>query len=316
MNLPNKYRPQKFRDVAGNSSVIKNLIKMAKHGNLPQTFLFTGPEGCGKTTMGRIIANAVGAKGRDLVEINTADFRGVDTIRGICSEMRMAPVEPQSKKKLYLIDESHQLGVGGDSAKNVAQNAFLKALEEPPAHVIFVLCTTNPNMLLKTIRSRCSVFDLQPLSEDETIALLKKISKKEGKEFEEETYNYIQKVSQGKPRKAVNILGKLLESGDKNIKELVEKEDQEEVEAIELARALMKGESWNKVSKIVKSLLGSNNPENIRRLILGYMKSVQLNKGDEHSFNISLAFLEHSLYDCGDEWLVAICSAICNGYDI
>ena len=149
-SLHQLYRPESFDEVIGNEDTIERLkAVLGNEIRRPHSYLLHGPAGCGKTTLGRIIAKEVGCKGMDFVELDSADFRGIQSVRGIRRQTAYAPME--SECRVWLLDEAHAL-------TNDAQTALLKALEEPPSHVYFILCTTMPEKLLPTLRSRCSQY--------------------------------------------------------------------------------------------------------------------------------------------------------------
>jgi DNA polymerase-3 subunit gamma/tau len=165
MTLYIKHRPTDLIGVKGNEDVVEALKNMLLNKeSCPHSFLLSGPTGCGKTTLARIIAAELGCFGSDYKEIDSADFRGIDTIREIGKQCMYKPLE--SSCRVFVIDECHKM-------TNDAQNAFLKRLEDTPKHVYFILCTTDPSKLIPTIRGRCSQFQVKPLSEKVLLRLLK-----------------------------------------------------------------------------------------------------------------------------------------------
>ena len=161
------YRPKNFDEIFGNTAVIESLKSIfSRKSDFSHAMLFQGPSGCGKTTLARIVKDLLGCKGSDYTEINASNNRGIDTARLIVDNMKYRPMIPGSKCRVYLLDECHQ--ITGDAA-----NALLKALEDTPAHVYFLLCTTNPGKLLQTIRNRCMIFEVQSLTDDQLVELLK-----------------------------------------------------------------------------------------------------------------------------------------------
>lgn len=304
-----KYRPKNFKTFLGNEETTSSIKQLLKTDKLPNSILLTGPRGSGKTTLGRIIKKELNCSDFDFKEMDSAVFNGIDTVRTIRESLIYGP--KKGDKKVYLIDEAHMLGVGGDSKKNKAQNAFLKSLEEPPDYVHFVLCTTNPEMLLNTIRDRCTEFQLTTLSKEDTIRLLKRISKKEKKDISKKVINLIYSISEGLPRNSLNLLSKIihLKSESKMIKMLKTEDLREDAQIIDLCRALMKGGNnggnWDEVRKILK-LLKDKPAEDIRRACMGYAQSVLLNGNAAASYILGWLVYKPT-YDAGWPLLTQFC---------
>jgi len=262
-----KYRPTTLDEVVGNEDVLE-VLKNQLNGEqaMPRSILFHGPTGCGKTTLGRIVAQELGARGSDLVEIDSADFRGIDTIRDIRKRGTYKPLE--SPCRVWILDEVHRLT--GD-----AQSALLKALEDTPKHIYYILCTTDPQKLLPTIRGRCSQFQVRPLTEREMKILLRRVVKAEEESLSKEVYEQIVQDSMGHPRNALQILAQVLAVEEGNRIKVAKKTAEIQSKTIELCRALINGEPWKKVSNILKGLKNED-PEQIRRAVLGYCQSVLL----------------------------------------
>lgn len=229
--LYRKYRPQKFADVYGQADIKLTLENEIKNNKLAHAYLFCGMRGVGKTTLARILAKAVNCENRkegtsepcdkcesctaissgrslDLLEIDAASNRRIDDIREVRDKVPYGTAG--SKYKVVIVDEVHML-------TTEAFNALLKTLEEPPAHVIFVLATTEVHKLPDTIVSRCQRFDFKRLSLADLVARLKSIAEAEDVKVEEEVLNQIAQLSGGSTRDAESFLGKVLTLGEKKI---------------------------------------------------------------------------------------------------
>ncbi len=222
--LYRKYRPQLFSDVAGQDYVTTTIANEIKSGKTAHAYLFSGPRGCGKTTTARIIAKAVNClerkpneaepcnkcancleiaagKAIDLIEIDAASHRGIDDIREIREGIKFAPTK--LKYKVFIIDECHQL------SKDAA-NALLKTLEEPPAHAIFVLATTELHKILPTILSRCQRFDFHKLALAQLVDRLQKLADLEKVKIEKAALELVALTAGGSVRDAESLLGQVL----------------------------------------------------------------------------------------------------------
>ncbi len=229
--LYRKFRPMKFSEVVGQEHVEKTLKNQIKNGRIGHAYLFTGGRGSGKTSTAKILARAVNClnvhegepcneceicksaiSGRlvDITEMDAASNNGVDNIRDIREEVEFIPTS--AKYRVYIIDEVHMLSTG-------AFNALLKTLEEPPAHVIFILCTTEPQKLPATIISRCQRFDFKKISIPNIMKRLKYICDESNIKIEESAQRLIAKLSEGAMRDAVSILDRCVSDGDTEITE-------------------------------------------------------------------------------------------------
>lgn len=300
MSLYLKYRPTDLEQIKGNDDVVATLGGMLDDlTSCPHSFLLHGPTGCGKTTIARIIAKRLGCSGSDLKEVDSAQFRGIDTAREIRNQSSYMALE--SNCRVWIIDECHKM-------TNDAQNGLLKILEDTPDHVYFILCTTEPNKLLSTIKGRCSLFQVKPLTEDVLYHLLRRIASKEGEKLDREIYDIIIRDSLGHPRNALQILEQVLKATpDKRIK-IAQQSALEQSQSIELCRALLKGASWKEVSTILKGLQDQE-AEGIRRVVLGYCQSVLL-KGDVIRAGIILEEFINPFYDSGFPQLVFACYSV------
>lgn len=299
-DLKVKYRPSKLKKFYGNEETVEAIETAIDKGELPHSILLTGPRGCGKTTLGRIIKNELGCSDIDYQEIDSAVFRGIDTVRDLRDSLLYGPRKGDCR--VILIDEVHMLGNSNDTGKNIPQNALLKSLEEPPEYIYFILCTTNPERLISTIPSRCTTFSVAPLDKEESFRFVKKIAKKEKISLPKKIINQIIDLSSGHPRDMLTLLSKVLnlDSLGKMKKVLKAESLEESAEVIDLCRILMKGKKggdWDDVCTILKGLKDKD-PEKIRRAILGYSNSVLLNGNGKGSLILGW-FLDKPTYDAG-----------------
>ena len=216
--LYRRFRPNSFSELVGQAHIAKTLSHAVAQGSFSHAYLFCGPRGTGKTSTARIVAKAINCldpqngepcckceaclriadgASMDITEIDAASNRGIDEIRDLRESVKYAPV--QEKYKIYIIDEVHALT--GD-----ANNAFLKTLEEPPAHVIFILATTEPHRLPVTVLSRCQRFDFHRISEQDILQRLNYIAKAEGFALTASAAATLAKKAEGGLRDAVNLL--------------------------------------------------------------------------------------------------------------
>ncbi len=213
-----KYRPQTFADVVGQESITKTLENAIKNNHLAQALLFTGPRGVGKTTCARILAKRINEESMDnlsgnedfafnIFELDAASNNSVDDIRNLTDQVRIPP--QIGKYKVYIIDEVHMLS-------SSAFNAFLKTLEEPPAHVIFILATTEKHKIIPTILSRCQIFDFKRIGVIDIKKYLHKISLEEHIEAEDDALHIIAQKADGALRDALSIFDRVVSfSGNK-----------------------------------------------------------------------------------------------------
>ena len=206
--LYRKYRPQEWDEVIGQEHVVRTLTNALKLGRVSHAYLFAGPRGTGKTTIARILAKSLGCSNLDLIEIDAASNRGIDEIRELRDGIKFAPTA--GKYKVFIIDEVHQL-------TKEAFNALLKTLEEPPAHAIFVLATTEAHKVPETILSRVQSFPFRKLAVSEIIKKLEKIVEMEKIKIEPDALRLIATFAGGSYRDAESTLEQLRVWNDKTI---------------------------------------------------------------------------------------------------
>jgi len=282
MTLYRTYRPSSFDEVIGNEETIEALQSCLSKDDRPHSYLIHGPAGCGKTTIGRIIASELGCKGTDYVELDSADFRGIETVRSIRRHIPYLPLE--SDCRVWLLDECHQFS-------NDAQNALLKALEEPPSHVYFILCTTLPQKLLPTIRSRCSDHAVTTLTDTQMKYLLRHVVKAEGGSMAKAVYDQIVQDSIGHPRRALTILQQVLGLPKDRQEAVARRIAAEQSQVLDLCRALIQQAAWKKVRTILAGLQ-EEDPEAIRRQVLGYCKAILLKEKNDTAAAVMEAFMD------------------------
>lgn len=200
-NLYRKYRPQKFSDVIGQEQVVSALEGSIQNGNISQAYLLHGTRGIGKTTLARIFAKELETAPEDLYEIDAASYTGVDNIRELNASVKALPYN--SKYKIYIIDEVHMLSKS-------AFNALLKTIEEPPAHVIFILATTEIAKVIDTVVSRCQVFTLKTPTSKTLRTLIEKVAKAENIKIKTESINIIAMLGDGSFRDTLGVLQKIM----------------------------------------------------------------------------------------------------------
>lgn len=301
MSLYQKIRPQEFGRMVGNAGVIASIQQAFEDADHPHVLLLTGGSGCGKTTVARILARHLGADELSIQEINSANNRGIDTAREIIEKMRTTPL--LGKVWCFIIDEVHQ-------ASKDWQNAMLKPLEDTPDHVYFFLCTTDPQKLIPTLKTRATEYALPSLKKDEILVLLRRTNKEESLGVDKEVLLDIADKADGSPRKALVILEKVAAVKDPEKQaELLENGvgEDSEAESIELARALIGKPSWPTVASILKRM-NLDNPESIRQVVMGYMNAILLSGKTNPKAALALEFFaSEPFYESGKSRLVLAC---------
>ncbi|WP_340198878.1 DNA polymerase III subunit gamma/tau [Ascidiimonas sp. W6] len=212
-----KYRPQTFKDVVGQRAITNTLLNAIENNHLAQALLFCGPRGVGKTTCARILAKKINQDGFEnpdedfafnIFELDAASNNSVDDIRSLIDQVRIPP--QTGKYKVYIIDEVHMLS-------QAAFNAFLKTLEEPPRHAIFILATTEKHKIIPTILSRCQIFDFKRITVKDAREYLKYIAQNQNIEAEEDALHIIAQKADGAMRDALSIFDRVVSFSGKQL---------------------------------------------------------------------------------------------------
>ncbi|NAS12098.1 DNA polymerase III subunit gamma/tau [Poritiphilus flavus] len=212
-----KYRPQTFKDVVGQEAITNTLQNAIENNHLAQALLFCGPRGVGKTTCARILAKQINQDGSErddedfafnIFELDAASNNSVDDIRSLIDQVRIPP--QVGKYKVYIIDEVHMLSQS-------AFNAFLKTLEEPPRHAIFILATTEKHKIIPTILSRCQIFDFKRITVKDAAGYLKYIAEQQGVVAEDDALHIIAQKADGAMRDALSIFDRVVSFSGKEL---------------------------------------------------------------------------------------------------
>jgi len=298
MGLYQKYRPTKWDDFIGNESELASLEGLFIVKEHPRVFLFSGPAGCGKTSLARFLGTHIGAD--NVVELNSADNRGIDTARDIINEIQYNRPSPT----LYILDEVHQ------TSKDF-QNAMLKVLEDTPPNIYFILCSSEPNKIIAAVKSRCTEVKMKPLPTDSIILLCRKVAKAEGKRVGIEVLEAVAEHSGGSPRNALVLLESIIDVED--VKKALDIVAQPMIESntLELCRILLNDTStWKAISSCVSNLETSD-WESVRHAILGYMTSTLMSSGKLRAAIVMEEFSE-PFYNTGKAGLVLACYRVYN----
>ena len=212
LSSASEYRPKTFKDMIGQDAIVKTLSNAIKNDNIPQALLFCGPRGVGKTSCARILAKNINNLEENfeynIFELDAASNNSVEDIRNITDQIRIPP--QVGKYKVYIIDEVHMLS-------NQAFNAFLKSLEEPPKHVVFILATTEKNKIIPTILSRCQIYDFKKVDNTSIIKLLSNICEDKKIKYDENSLSLIADKSDGSIRDSLSMFDRLVIFTDSNL---------------------------------------------------------------------------------------------------
>jgi DNA polymerase-3 subunit gamma/tau len=277
--LLTRHRPTTFEEVIGHATQVKALQRAIKERST-HSYLLTGPSGVGKTTLARLTAAALGCKVPQ--EVDAATNTGVDDMRAITATLPYKPLDGASKA--IIIDECHAIS-------KQAWQSLLKSLEEPPAHVYWMLCTTEPTRVPESIKTRCIRIDLKPVATTVIRELLGDVCKRDKLDVAADVLDLCAKEAHGSPRQGLANLGACLEAkGVKGASKMLAAVVQE-AEAVELARLLMNGADWSEVTELLGRLKDAN-PEGVRHVVRAYMTKVILNPRSNDQVEPAFAVLE------------------------
>ncbi len=269
-SLYREYRPKTFKEVVGQEQITGVLAEQIKEKKVGHAYLFAGSRGLGKTSIARIFARELGTSERDIYEIDAASNNSVDDIRALTENVYTLPFE--SPQKVYILDEAHMLSKG-------AWNAFLKTLEEPPAHALFILATTELSKVPETVQSRCQVYEFKKPTRATLAKLITDVTKKEGRTIEPSAADLIAMLGNGSYRDALSILEKVFSATEKSIT----REDTEvatgapKLELVEsFVTALSEGSADKALTAIRKTEKQSVDMALYLSLVLEYVRNVLL----------------------------------------
>lgn len=302
--LYRKYRPQSFKDIIGQEHVVQTITNAISSNLISHAYILSGPRGSGKTTIARLLAKSANCRERkegsfepcgkcsscleiaegksmDLIEIDAASHRGIDEIRELRDGIKFAPAK--EKYKVFVIDECHQL-------TKEAVNALLKTLEEPPAHAIFIMATTEIHKMLPTIISRCQRFDFRKLTFDEITKGLEDVSKKEKAKIEKPALELIALNSGGAVRDALSLLDQVLTFSGENkdikvgdIKELLGLTDVAMIG--EFVDFVSNKDREGSIKFLGRTFEKGYDPQEFVKSSIGYLRQAMLLKIDPNAIN-------------------------------
>jgi len=293
-------RAETIEQLIGNEEAIDAVSTMLKREDPPHSYIITGDSGTGKTTLARIISKMLGCDPNDFKEVNASHFRGVESVRQIVEDSSYMP-RVGSVRVIYL-DEAHLL-------TKESQNTLLKPLEEPHAHVYWIIATTNPEKLLVAVKRRCTDIKMESLTNGEIGKYLMKIVDEQGLLVSKDVVKEITKNCIGSIGIALKTLDKVSAvKGDKAQLSLVEGIVGDE-SGYKIAGILLNGGSFKQCMEIIKST--KDDPESIRRGVLGYFSNVALS-GNTNAASLMESFLENT-FDTGKAGIIYACFEATSG---
>ena len=289
MSLDIKYRPKTFDEILGQEKEIESFKKNLDNSEGSHSYIFVGPSGTGKTTMARVASYHLGAEGFGLIELNSADERGIDSAREIIEKTKYIPAT--GKVKCFVMNEVH--GWTTD-----AKRALLPILENPPEHIYFFLTTTNTQKFFqgdegKALKTRLTLIKIKEVEQNLIYKHVFRIVKKEKIQIEKEVIKKIAEKASGVPRTALKLLEKIRDIDPEKQLSMVEIDDSEDKQVIDLCRVLIKARSWSEIAGVLKEM-ELNDSEKIRYVVAAYMSSILLNGKNEKAAYILECFADVS----------------------
>jgi len=258
-SLHTKYRPTTLDEVVGQDHVKKAIAAVLSAGQ-QQAFMFDGPSGTGKTTLARLCASQLGCS--NIIEVDAASHTGVEAMREVAARANFASLDGGGKA--FIVDECHRLS-------KQAWESLLKAIEEPPAGVFWFFCTTEPDRVLPTIRTRCVTFSLKDVPYRAILRLVASVARKEGLELPEEVLDVAADLANGSPRQALVNLATVKHCTTEDEAREALNRARGSAEAVDLARALAK-KDWTAAFKVLRSI--KDEPESVRMTVFHYFVGI------------------------------------------
>ena len=266
-------RPNTFDEVVGNKQTVESLKSLVRSPKHPHVYLFQGPKGCGKTTLGRILVRCFGATDLDIVEINCGNANGIEMVRSITEGASLVPMF--SKARAYIFDEAHKITDG-------AQDALLKLTEDCPPQAYFVFCSTDPQKIKPTLRDRCAPYTVQSLRLGELTTLIKRVAAKEKIVVQEKTYGLLYEAAQGSVRSALMILEQIAHIDDQQeIETFIHDFAVSEKSVLDICKELLtvSPKRWDNCHRYLQGMTGVD-PEQFRLAVMKYFQKVLLGTTD------------------------------------
>jgi len=296
MELYRKYRETSLDGIRGNESAVATLKSIIAKPDRPHTFLFCGPAGCGKTTLAYIMAKEFGIKPENLMEHNSGDYRGIDSVREFAQELQFIPF---GGTRGYIFEESHRLTMD-------AQEALLKPVENCPENTYLFFTTTDASKINAALKTRMIIIQVAPVDEVQLTELVNSVALKENITLDPTVIEHIVDSAYSSPRRALTMLEKVIGLPLEDQLKVAGYADEVETAAIDICRALSKRVAWEELAGILGKL--TVEPEAVRRAVLGYMRKILLKKDNPRAYLVMTAF-EKNYYDTGNAGLIMSCYA-------